>query len=476
MKFNDFSITQPILDALKKLQYQEPTDVQQAVIPLLLKGQDAIVKARTGSGKTAAFAIPIIEQIEWEENKPQCLVLSPTRELAVQIKEDFDMIGTYKRIKALAVFGKQPYKFQIQDLKQKTHVVIGTPGRVLDHLQRGTLDVSKLRYLVIDEADELLKMGFIETIKEILPYLPAERCNCLFSATLQENIQEFADSFIENATHIEIETAPVQIDSYAYEVKEHEKQSFLLKLLVQELPASAIIFAKTKEHVDEVCLALYEQGISVDKLHGGMLQEDRMENLDDFRHGKIQILVASDVASRGIDVKDVEMVINYDLPEEKERFVHRIGRTGRMEASGKAVTFLSEFDSYRRSVIEDFIQAKLHILDAQKIHDVSINKDKIAQLNAKCVRKAKKNVSLKEDIVRLYLHAGKAKKLRAGDIVGAICEVDGVNGDDIGVIQIQEHGSYVDILHGKGHQVCKALQKRTIKGKNIRVEISKQQG
>lgn len=476
MNFHEYQLDQTIIEALDKLGYQEATPVQQQVIPLLLKQQDVIVQAKTGSGKTAAFAIPIIEQIDWNENKPQALVLSPTRELALQIKEDFDNIGTYKRIKTLAVFGKQPYRFQIQDLKQKTHVVAGTPGRILDHLERETLDVSKLTYLVLDEADEMLNMGFIDTVKEILQRLPQTRVTCLCSATMPDAIKELAEEFTNHPTNIKVETPTVvdtQIDAYAYRVKEHDKTTFLMKLLLKEQPSSAIIFCKTQEHVNEVCDYLFEQGCSVDKLHGGMLQEDRLENMEDFRLGNIQFLVATDVAARGIDVENVTHVINYDLPVEAESYLHRIGRTARIGKQGKAISFLSQYDDSRIQMIEDFIQTTFIIEDAEEINRIEITKDQLLQLHKRIIKKEKKNKELQKDITRLYLNGGKKKKIRPGDIVGAICELPGITADDIGIIQVQEMASYVDILHNKGNQVLQALRKKTIKGKVLKVQISK---
>lgn len=476
MNFKDYQLDSRILEALQKLGYKKLTPVQEQVIPILLDDQDVIVQAKTGSGKTAAFAIPIIDKIDWNENKPQALILSCTRELALQIKDDFDNIGTYKRIKTLAVFGKQPYRFQIHDLKQKTHVVAGTPGRVLDHLQRETLDVSHLKYLVLDEADEMLNMGFIDTVKDILSRLPKDRVTCLCSATMPDAIQELAEEFTRSARRIKVDeecVVDINIDAYAYEVKEHEKTEFLMKLLLQEQPSSAIIFCKTQEHVNEVCEYLYAQDCLVDKIHGGMLQEDRLENMEDFRMGRIQFLVATDVAARGIDVENVTHVINYDLPVEAESYIHRIGRTARIGKAGKAISFLSQYDGGRKEMIEAFLHTKFQIQDASEVMKQEINQKQIYHLNKQVVKKERKNKELQKEITRLYLNGGKKKKIRPGDIVGAICEIPGVNADDIGVIQVQEMASYVDILHNKGNTVLHALRNKTIKGKVLKVQISK---
>lgn len=476
MKFEEYNLDDTICQALHALGYKEALPVQNAVIPHILENKDVIVKSRTGSGKTASFAIPIIQNLHWNEKACQALVLSPTRELALQIKEEFDNIGTYKRIKTISVFGKQPFRFQVQDLKQRTHVVVGTPGRVLDHLQQGTFDVHNIRYVIIDEADEMLNMGFIETIQSIFSYLPSAASVCMFSATLPEEIQSLANMFLKQPVLVEMKehtTINTNITHYAYNVKEHEKMNLLLKVLCKECPESCIIFAKTQEHVRDVCDYLYDQGISVDKLHGGMLQEDRLENMKDFRLGKIRILVATDVAARGIDVDNVTHIINYDMPNKSEVYIHRIGRSARLDRTGVAITFVSEFDSQRLLDLEDYLQTSLPIHNISELDTVCIDSVALSRLGVPEVQKEEKGKEVRKGIMKLYIKGGKNKKIRAGDIVGAICEIDGVTGDDIGVIQVQDHQSYVDILHGKGELVLQELNKKTIKKKKVKVEKAK---
>ena len=476
MKFSEYNIDEKIVVALDKLGYKEATEVQEAVIPELQQGNDVIVKAKTGSGKTAAFGIPLIDKIVWEENKTQVLVLSPTRELALQIKEDFDNIGTYKKIKTLAIFGKQPYKFQTHDLKQKNHVVVATPGRLLDHIERGTFDPSNVRFVVLDEADEMLNMGFIETVEEILEALPNQRVTCLFSATLPKEIEELAATFMNDPLYIEVTQPEVineQIKAYGYEIMEHEKLDFLIKLLVHEKPSSAIIFCKTQQRVNEVYACLYQMGISIGKLHGGMLQEDRIESMNKFRFGKVQFLVATDVAARGIDVDNITHVINYDLPVEAESYVHRIGRTARIGKLGVAISLLSKHDNKRRTRVEEFTDTTLRIKKPQVIYETMVDDEALQELHEKVVRKEKKNKELQKDITKLYFNVGKQKKIAPGNLVGVICAIDGVTGDDIGVIQVQDICSYVDILNGKGKMVAKKLHNTLIKGKKMKVEIAK---
>ncbi len=475
MNFKDMDIETSIQKALDVLGYKKPTLVQEEVIPFIKNRQDIIVKSETGSGKTAAYAIPILHNMVWEENKPQCLVLVPTRELALQVTEDFMHLGVYKRVKALAIFGKQPYKFQIQDLRQKTHIVVGTPGRVLDHIQRGTLDISNIQYIVLDEADEMLHMGFLPTVETILSHIQYPHCTCMFSATMPHVIQDLACTYIPHAKMVQIQkdrVLPTRIEHYIYCVKEHEKKDMLMKLLLFENPTSAILFAKTQENVDDVCSYLYDLGLCIDKLHGGMLQEDRIENIKDFKKGKLRFLVATDVAARGLDITDVTHVINYDFPMEVESYIHRIGRTARMDKNGKAISFVSQYDYEKKKKVEENIGYSLMKRDNQELHHLIIDDTSLQPLQTTFHEKIDKREAIKKDIVMLYLNGGKKKKIRPGDIVGAICEIDGICAEDIGTIQVQDHHSYVQILNDKGYKVLEILQKKKIKGKQLKVEIA----
>lgn len=475
MNFKQLNIEENIIRALDKLGYTSMMPVQEEVIPNLLNKRDVLVKSKTGSGKTAAYAIPLLQTITWEENKPQALILVPTRELALQVKDECNSIGVYKRMKTYAVFGKQPMKNQIQDLKQKTHMVVGTPGRVLDHLERGTLDISKVEYIVLDEADEMLNMGFIDSVENILSHLPENVVMCMFSATLPDTMRELSNQYLHDPVYVEMQQGhdvQNQIEHYAYIMKEHEKMDFLWKFLLVEKPSSAIIFCKTQEHVNDVCDMLYEHEVSVDKLHGGMLQQDRIENINDFKAGKLRFLVATDVAARGIDIEAISHVINYDFPLEQESYVHRIGRTARKDAIGKAISFISQYDGERVAQTEAFIQQSIEKRDKQAIDEAIITDKMLKDLQKKADVKLAKDVEIKKEIMKLYINGGKKKKLRAGDFVGAICEIKGITAEDIGIIQIQDQVSYIQILNGKGKQVLKELRKKTIKGKKLRIDIA----
>ena len=270
------------------------------------------MKSQTGSGKTASFGIPLCEMVEWAENKPQALVLTPTRELAVQVKEDITNIGRFKRIKAAAIYGKSPFARQKLELKQKTHIVVGTPGRVLDHIEKGTLSLERLKYLVIDEADEMLNMGFIDQVEAIIDELPTNRMTMLFSATLPEDVERLSRTYMNAPTHIEIKAAGIttdKIEHTLFEAIEDEKLSLLKDVTTIENPDSCIIFCRTQENVDHVYRQLNRANYPCDKIHGGMVQEDRFEVMDDFRKGKFRYLVATDVAARELILIILHMLL-----------------------------------------------------------------------------------------------------------------------------------------------------------------------
>ena len=313
--FEKYKISEEIKKSIDAIGYKSPSDVQKRVIPEALDGKDIVVKSQTGSGKTAAFAIPLCEKVIWDNSKPQALVLTPTRELAIQVKEEIQSLGRLKRIRAAAVFGKQPFSEQIRELKQRTHIVVGTPGRVIDHIERGTFDISDINILVIDEADEMLNMGFVDQVKSIVSKLNSKRQTMLFSATMPEEILALSNNYMNNPESIEIKAQKLITDRITHEMY---KLNELRKVLIKEIPEGAVVFCKTKENVDKVAENLKRKGYSVDKIHGGMMQKDRMATMEKFKKGFFRILIATDVAARGIDVEGLTHVINYDLPVEKE--------------------------------------------------------------------------------------------------------------------------------------------------------------
>ncbi|PEL14377.1 DEAD/DEAH box helicase [Bacillus sp. AFS017336] len=471
--FEDYHVSEEIKRALAVLKYKTPTEVQSKVIPLALEKQDLIVKSQTGSGKTAAFSIPVCEMLEWEEKRPQALILTPTRELAAQVREDITNIGRFKRIKAVAVYGKEPFTKQKVELEQKTHVVVGTPGRVLDHLDRETLVTDQIKYLIIDEADEMLNRGFIDEVEALISQLPQNRVTMVFSATLPKDVENLCHTYMKNPIQIEIESTGVTadaIDHYLIEVKEAEKMSLLKDVTVVENPDSCLIFCRTKENVDAVFSELEQANYSCERLHGGLEQEDRFAVMEGFKTGNFRYLVATDVAARGIDIDNVTLVINYDVPMEKESYVHRTGRTGRAGNKGKAITFSTPFEGKFVKGIENYIGFEIPTTEAPTQQEVLSGKAKFEEkLNSRRVVRNNKTARINQDILKLHFSGGKKKKIRAVDFVGTIAKIPGVTVEDIGIITIMDNMSYVDILNGKGSLVLQAMENATVKGKKLKV-------
>ncbi|MCQ6268639.1 MULTISPECIES: DEAD/DEAH box helicase [unclassified Fictibacillus] len=475
--FNDYRISDEIKRALTVLKYETPTEVQTEVIPLALEKQDLVVKSQTGSGKTAAFGIPVCEMLEWEEKRPQALILTPTRELAVQVREDLTNIGRFKRIKAVAVYGKEPFAKQKEELKQKTHVVVGTPGRVMDHIERETLVLDQIKYLIIDEADEMLNMGFIDEVKKIIKQLPSNRVTMVFSATLPKDIENLCHQYMKDPAKIEIASAGMTTDTIKHSlinVQEEVKLALLKDVTVVENPDSCIIFCNTKEHVDTVFAELEASQYSVEKLHGGLEQEDRFAVMDGFKIGNFRYLVATDVAARGIDIDNVTLVINYDVPMEKESYVHRTGRTGRAGKKGRAITFALPYEGKYLRAIERYIGFEIDEAEAPTKQEVAkMQRAFEEKLSGRRVVRNNKTARINQDITKLHFSGGKNKKIRAVDFVGTIAKIPGVSADDIGIITIQENWSYVDILNGKGSLVLQAMENTTVKGKKLKVSKAK---
>ncbi|MFJ8259276.1 DEAD/DEAH box helicase [Peribacillus asahii] len=471
--FEDYNLSDEIKRALTVLKYEIPTEVQSDVIPLAMEKKDLVVKSQTGSGKTASFGIPICEMIEWEEKKPQAIILTPTRELAVQVREDITNIGRFKRIKAMAVYGKEPFAKQKEELKQKTHVVVGTPGRVMDHIERGTLVLDQVKYLIIDEADEMLNMGFIEEVEAIINELPLNRVTMVFSATLPRDVESLCHKYMKNPINVEIATTGITTDTIEHlllEVKEEDKISLLKDVTVVENPDSCIIFCRTKEHVDTVFTELEASNYSCERLHGGLEQEVRFAVMDGFKMGNFRYLVATDVAARGIDIDNVTLVINYDVPMEKESYVHRTGRTGRAGNKGKAITFATPYEGKFLKAIEKYIGFEIPTMEAPTHEEVARGKASFEEkVSGRRVVKNNKTARINKDILKLHFNGGKNKKIRAVDFVGTIAKIPGVTADDIGIITIQDNLSYVDILNGKGSLVLQAMENTTIKGKKLKV-------
>ncbi len=471
--FNDYKLSSELLKSISMLNFARPTSVQKQVIPAILEEKDIIVKSQTGSGKTGAFAIPICELVDWEENKPQALVIVLTRELAIQVKEDIFNIGRFKRLKVAAIYGKSSFYLQEKELKQKTHVVVGTPGRITDHMERGTLDTSKIKYLVIDEADEMLSMGFVEQIETIISALPKERVSMLLSATMPKGIEFLCEKYMKDPVSVEIEdqnSTVNRIDQERYTVAEDHKLELLRDITIVENPDSCIIFCNTKQKVDEVYDELTNLRYICDKIHGGMEQQDRLRVMNNFKQGYFRYLVATDVAARGIDIDNISLVINYDIPRDRESYVHRIGRTGRIGREGRAITFVTQYEGKFLKDIQQYIDQEIILKERPDKEIVSNSKQKfIEKINAIPEIKEVKGAQLSKEILKLHINAGKKTKMRPADIVGTLCSIEGITAEDIGIINILDVSTFVEILNNKGELVFKELQNRTIKGRPRKV-------
>lgn len=467
--FSDYHLSSELLKAIKMLNFESPTEVQAQVIPAVLEQKDIIVKSQTGSGKTAAFAIPICQLVDWEENRPQALVLTPTRELAIQVKEDFFNIGRFKRLKVAAIYGGAAFYHQEKELKQKTHVVVGTPGRIIDHIESGTFDMSNIKYLIIDEADEMLDMGFVEQIETIIAGLPQEHMTMLLSATMPMGIKALCSKYMKDPIRVEIEEqdkAADRIVQERYNVNEIDKMQLLRDITIVENPDSCIIFCNTKQKVDEVFNMLSDLKYACKKIHGGMEQRDRLIVMDKFKHGYFRYLVATDVAARGIDIDNVSLVINYDIPEDGESYVHRIGRTGRIDRLGRAITFVAQNENRFLNDISQYTGKE--ILLKERPEEETVNKAKqgfIEKTNTAPEIKETKGAQLSKEILKIHINAGKKTKMRAVDIVGTLCSIEGMTKNDIGIINIIDISTFVEILNNKGELVFQVLQKTPIKGR-----------
>ncbi|MDI4644920.1 DEAD/DEAH box helicase [Cohnella hashimotonis] len=344
-KFTDFGLESDVLQAISQLGYEDATPIQSQAIPVALSGRDMIGQAQTGTGKTAAFGIPLVSKIQASEDRIVTLVMTPTRELAIQVAEEIEKLGRFKGLRSLAIYGGQDIGRQIRGLRRKPQIIIGTPGRLLDHINRKTIKLEDVQTVVLDEADEMLDMGFMEDIQSILSLVPAERQTLLFSATMPANIQRLAQQFLRTPEHISVipktSTTASSIQQFYVEVQERMKFDALCRLLDMEPPELAIVFGRTKRRVAELSEALMKRGYAADGLHGDLSQNQRDAVMRKFRDGSIAVLVATDVAARGLDVSGVTHVINFDLPQDPESYTHRIGRTGRAGKEGTSWSFVT---------------------------------------------------------------------------------------------------------------------------------------
>lgn len=465
-KFKDYPLDNQIKRALSELGFVSPLEVQTAAIPLILEGKDLIVKSQTGSGKTAAFAIPLCEKIDMSLERPQVLVLAPTRELAAQIKEDFSDIGKFKEINACAVYGQQPMEVQRKELKKNPQVIVGTPGRVMDHLMNKNIKWQDIKYLVIDEADEMLLMGFKDQLEAIISKLPEERVTLLFSATISEEVQVLSQQYMHSPESIEIESEVPnisKIEQLYYAVDGLRKVDFMKKMLRHEQPRKCIIFCNTKEQVDNLFDIFRKWDFTTCAVHGGMDQGLRTEKLKDFKKGKYRMLIATDVAARGLHVQGITHVVNYGVPFEPENYVHRIGRTGRVDQNGVAITMVIPSEMDRFKDLQKFLGYEIPCRGGY------VDKKPPAEGKRRNGPENYKAVRRKDAGVTIQVLGGNKQLVKSKDILSAIRSTAGVQNDDIGKVDVRDDVTNVEIYNGKAAMVVKNLKTRKIKGKLYRI-------
>lgn len=480
-KFEDFNLDKYIIKALYNLNYTIPSKVQEEVIPRLLKKEDVIVKSKTGSGKTASFGIPICENIDIENNNVQALIVVPTRELALQVKDEISNIGRLKKIRCSAIFGKQPIKEQIRELKQRVHIVVATPGRIIDHIGRNTINLDDIKYFIIDEADKMLNKGFIEDMEFILNKIPKNSAKGLFSATIDDDIQYICDKYLKVSNILDIKYNNVfdnkQIIENKIKSSENDKYKNLKSIIYMENPTSLIIFCNTKDKVKKLYENMKKDGFLVEELHGDMSQDKRIFVIKDFKNNKFNILISTDVAARGIHIDDISLVINYDVPRDKENYIHRIGRTGRKDSYGKAITIFTDKDDKYINEIEAYLGYEIKVLEELKIDDIAKGKIKFEKKSKEVLKNRKNKIiekNIHSEVTKIYINAGKKKKIRVIDIVGAFSNLPGINNEDIGVVEVQDLCSYVDILNYKGEELVKKYKEISIKKKMIKLRKDRQ--
>ncbi|WP_076850187.1 DEAD/DEAH box helicase [Rubeoparvulum massiliense] len=516
--FREFHLHKDIQQAIYDMGFEEPSPIQQVSIPHILEGKDIIGQAQTGTGKTAAFGIPLIERTT-PAPRIQALVLTPTRELAIQVSGELRRIAKYKQIRTLPIYGGQSIEHQIRALRQGVQVVIGTPGRILDHLHRKTLRLDNVRMLVLDEADEMLDMGFIEDIEKIISYTPVHRQTMLFSATMPPEIKRLAQRYLQEPESVSVSRGEVTtplVEQVYYRVLEKDKFDALCRVLDDEGVQLGILFCRTKKNVDEVTENLQARGYLADGLHGDLSQVQRDRVMKKFREGKIEILVATDVAARGIDVDNVSHVINYDIPQDPESYVHRIGRTGRAGKKGIALTFVTPREMRHLHMIQKETQVELNaralpskeqvteklqeewkrrILDAlsersnlepfeEIVEDLSHQHSplevaavaiKLAFTQPDSIDEGYKfgDTGASKGMVRFFLNVGKNVKLERQQLVTQLNERIGISAKEVGRIDIFEKFSFIEVAEEVAPFVYESLRSGRLQGIRINIEPAK---
>lgn len=517
--FEEFELHRRVAQAIHDMGFEEPSPIQKVCIPLVLEGVDVIGQAQTGTGKTAAFGIPLVDRVT-QDPHVQAIVLTPTRELAIQVAGEVRKIAKHKRVRSVPIYGGQSIGHQIRALKQGVQIVIGTPGRVLDHIRRGTLKLSQVRTVVLDEADEMLDMGFIEDIESILRETPDERQTLLFSATFPAEVKRLSGRYMKDPKHVTVnrgEMTVPRIDQVFYKVLERNKLESLCRIADSEEVQLGIIFCRTKRGVDELVEALLARGYLADGLHGDLSQAQRDRVMRRFRKNEIEMLVATDVAARGLDVDDVTHVINYDIPQDPESYVHRIGRTGRAGKHGLAITLVTPREFKLLKQIERETKASMILREVPSLEDVAERQAEIwrnrivevlnegglghyrailgnlvddydpvdlasALLKVATAGDAQRpdgedydfgDTGARPGMVRFFVNIGRTARMSPADFVRAIADEAGVPGAAIGRIDIFDRFTFIEVEQESAPFVYEALRQSRINGTRVNLEPAK---
>ena len=522
--FKDLALSPAILQAIEEIGYVKPSPIQAEAIPVVLSGKDIIGQAQTGTGKTAAFMLPILEKIDTKNRNVQALVLCPTRELAVQVHEESKKFARNMRdVHILSIYGGQSYDPQIRALKKGVQIVVGTPGRVMDHMRRGTLKLENLKMLVLDEADEMLNMGFKDDIEEILEKTPDTRQTVMFSATMAREIMNIAKTYQKSPEIVKVvseELSNKKIDQYFVEVRRQDRVHAMIRCIDMMGLTSSIVFTNTKREVDELVSKLQEEGYVTEGLHGDLKQAQRDRVMNSFRRKNVNILVATDIAARGIDVSNVEAVFNYDIPLNEENYVHRIGRTGRAGMTGLSITFVFGKDMFRIRRIEDYTKTKMSkmaiptVEQIQEKRSTNVIEDVIANLEGQDFTKENeliaailekgysleqvaagllrmhigqstkeyapieevvsagkpKGKGMRKNEVRLFVNVGSKQKVKAKDFVGMLTKKSDIPARAIGDIDVYKKFSFINVDKAHANAIIRKLNSKLVNGKPVRAE------
>jgi ATP-dependent RNA helicase DeaD len=489
--FAELGLSAPVLEALEHLGYQQPTPIQEETIPLLLEGRDVIGQAQTGTGKTAAFGLPMMEYIDPSDSEVQALVLTPTRELCIQVTQALRAYGERRGVNVVAVFGGAPIREQASQLKNNAHVVVGTVGRVMDMIGRHYLFLDQARYVVLDEADEMLDLGFFEDVEEILGRAPSGRQTALFSATMPPPIKKLAEKRMYDPVTIKVKAAQLTIDTvdqFHLEVSDKDKPDRLADVLKAERPEQALIFARTKIGVDRLARRLGDKGLRVKTLHGDMTQGARDGVMIAFKGGRERLLVATDVAARGLDITGVSHVVNYDIPNSPDIYVHRIGRTGRAGESGRAITFITAKQRGDLEAIER--HAKTEIPEWETANGASPKRRSKRERDAgpppeaaappadekpqtRRPRHTKPRRTGGGNVKKLIVGAGRAQGFEPADVVGAIVDHSHLDGEDVANVRVLERFSFVEVPADRAGEVVDKVTGNEVRGVKLRLEVAK---